>query len=258
MPDSKEKKPSLKSSFIRQLIVFSIFSVVLLVSLRFCMRNYTNHGESIEVADYRNMTIDEAKKLIKKKKLRYAIQDSTYNGDLPPGAIIDQNPRPESKVKKKRTIYFVVNTDNPPPVKMPDLIDNTLRQAELRLSNLGLSVGKKTYKPDLARDVVLEQYYNGKQIKAGAEILKGESIDLVLGDGFGNTTMSIPNLVGLDYAEAIITLNDFGLNVGKLVQEGNITDLNKAIVFEQNPASVVGQTLQKGASIDLYVSGIPN
>lgn len=251
----KVKKPSIGASFLRQLIAFAIFMVLLFLGLRFFMKTYTNHGQKIQVEDYRELSFEEATSLIKKNKLQYSIQDSTYNASLPPGTIIDQNPRPNSFVKKKRTVYLVVNSDSAPPVKMPDLIDNSLRQAELQLKNMGLKVGKVTYRPDIAK-AVLEQRYKGKKIKPGATILKGEAVDLVIGDGYGNTTMRIPNLVGLEYGEALITLNDAGLRVGNLHKQGNIADLNAALIIEQSPVSKPGMTLEQGQSIDLYVTGM--
>lgn len=253
MTDSTKttKKSSFKKSLIKNFLLFLLLVVLLIIGLRFFMKSYTQHGKHIVVEDYREMTILDAKKMIKEQKLQYSIQDSSYNSELPPGSIIDQNPKPNSSVKKKRTVYFVVNSSSAPPVKMPSLIDNSLRQAELQLGNLGLVLGKVTYRPDIA-NAVLEQRYNGKVIKPGVEILKGEKVDLVLGDGFGNTTMSVPNLLGLEYGEAVIALSDAGLRVGTLHKEGDIADLNSAVVFEQEPNS---GTLKQGQSIELYVTG---
>lgn len=222
------------------------------------MKSYTHHGQSITVPDFREASMEQVKSLVQQKKLRYVIEDSTYNPDLPAGRIIDQNPRPNSKVKQNRTIYFVVNSSTPPPVKMPDLIDNTLRQAELKISNLGLKVGKKIYQPDLAKDVVLQQMYKGKPIEPNQEILKGESIDLILGDGFGNTSMNIPDLVGLNYQEAMITLHDYGLKVGKVEKTESVGDVNRAIIYDQSPSSIDGQKLEQGSVIDIYLTALPN
>jgi len=251
------KKTSLKSSILKQALLFLLLVVLLLVGLRLFMKSYTQHGTQILVDDYREMTLSDAKQKIKKQKLQYSIQDSSYNAELAPGTIIDQNPKPNSAVKKKRTVYFVINSSSAPPVKMPNLIDNSLRQAELQLNNLGLKVGKVSYQPDIA-NAVLAQKYNGKVIKPGTEILKGQLVDLVIGDGFGNRTMIVPNLLGLEYAEALIAISDAGLRVGNLVKQGDITDLNSATIIEQVPTSSSGQTLRQGQSIDLYVIENPN
>lgn len=221
------------------------------------MKAYTNHGKTVIVPDFRKQTIVDSKKQLKKSRLNFAIEDSTYTSALPPGTIIDQNPRPNSTVKKNRTVYFVVNSSTPPPVKMPNLVDNSYRQASLKLNNIGLKVGKKIYKPDIARDAVLQQLHNGKPIAPGARILKGQTIDLVLGDGFGNTTMKVPDLVGLTYNEAILALHDSGLRPGQVIKTETVKSLEQSMIFDQSPASGSG-TLEMGQTVDLYLTDIPN
>lgn len=250
-----KEKPSIQSSFIRQLILFAAFIILLLVCFRLFMKAYTHHGQSISVPDFRQSTMTEVKQLAKKNDLKYVIEDSTFNGDLPPGYVLDQNPRPDSRVKQNRTIYLVINSSTPPPVRMPDLIDNSLRQATLKLENLGLKVGEITYAPDIAK-AVLEQRYKGKPIAPDEKVLKGENIDLVVGDGFGNTTMKIPDLVGLSYAEAKITLRDYGLNIGSIEKTNTVSNIDAAIVYEQSPSSTSGKTLEMGQSVDLYLTEI--
>lgn len=249
------KKPSIQTSFIRQLLFFAAFIILLLVCSRLFMRAYTHHGQSIPVPDFRQAKLKEVKKIANKNDLDYVIEDSAYNGDLPPGIVIDQNPRPNSQVKQNRTIYLVINSSTPPPVRMPDLIDNSLRQATLKLENMGLEVGEVTYVPDIAK-AVLEQHYNGKPIAPDSQIFKGEKIDLVVGDGFGNTTMQIPDLIGLSYAEAKITLRDYGLKVGEVNKTSSVSNADVAIVYEQVPSFTSGKTLEMGQSIDLFLTDI--
>ena len=68
-------------------------------------------------------------------------------------------------------------------VRIPNLIQKTYRQAVPTLKSLGLEPGEITYKPDLAKDMVLEIYCNGKKLNPGDKIFKSSKIDLVLGDG---------------------------------------------------------------------------
>lgn len=249
-------KPPLLRSFIRQILFLLLFVMLFFLALRLFMRAYTHHGKAMDVPNFKEMTLPEAKKLAKKNKLKVAIDDSIYQVDLLPGQIVDQNPKPESKVKKRRTIYFVINSTTPPQISMPNLVDNSYRQAKLRIENMGLVLGKKIYEPDIAKDVVLKQLHNGKPVEPGTTIAKGETIDLVLGDGFGNTTMRIPDVVGLGFAEAQISIQDAGLKVGTVHKTETVTNDKLAMVYEQSPASVAGQTLEKGQSIDLYITQV--
>ena len=57
------------------------------------------------------------------------------------------------------------------------------RNAEVVLKTMDLKVGDTLFRPDFARNAVLEQRMNGQLITAGTKIKKGSSITLVLGDG---------------------------------------------------------------------------
>jgi eukaryotic-like serine/threonine-protein kinase len=58
----------------------------------------------------------------------------------------------------------------------------------------GLTVGKLIYVPDIAVNNVLRQQYTGKDVKPGELIIRGESIDLVLGEGLSKQTTAVPDL----------------------------------------------------------------
>ena len=73
-------------------------------------------------------------------------------------------------------------------VAMPNLVDLPLRQAKALIESSGLEIGLLKYKPDLSIDVVLDQQYNGKNIREGDSIQKGSVIDLILGKGLSNQT----------------------------------------------------------------------
>ena len=136
---------------------------------------------------------------------------------------------------------------------MPNLIDVSQRQAEAILGSYGLKAGTITYKADLAKNAVLEMSMNGKPLKPGDEIPKGSTIDFVLGDGIGNTEVSIPNLVGLSYDEALFVLKGSGLTQGMVMYDSNVRDSSNAIVYKQSPAQGESINLKQGESIDLYL-----
>src|SRR3546814_9059496 len=55
----------------------------------------------------------------------------------------------------------------------------------------------RSYVADIARDVVLDVRYGGEELKAGQEIPKGSRINLILGNGMGDSEVLVPNVVGL-------------------------------------------------------------
>lgn len=231
-------------------ILLCVFSVYAVYSW---MGRITHHGESISVPDLRGMDLESLESFLENKSLKYQVIDSLFDGSKSGGTVLEQDPAPESKVKEGRTIYLTVNAATPPKVKMPDLIDVSYRQAEAILQTFGLKVGQLTYEPDLAKNAVLNQKYKGNSIKAGVEIFKGSSIDLVLGDGLGSTEVSVPHLIGLTKGEAMFVLKGSALNIGTVHYDAGTKDSTEALIYKQDPESGVSSNINQGDAIDIYL-----
>ena len=172
-----------KVFFIQLAIAIGII-IVLVFGIMKWLSFTTNHGEEITVPDLSKLSVEVAEEKLNALDLEYVLLDTTeYQKGYPKFSVVKQDPIAGSKVKQGRKIYIKVNSDAYRDVIMPDLIEQTLRQAEPTLLALGLELGEKTYKPYLGKDMVLEMRYNGKIIQAGDKIPKASKIDLVLGDG---------------------------------------------------------------------------
>lgn len=219
------------------------------------MNTYTRHGSSVSVPNLRGMHIDQLYEFLEFKNLNYKISDSTvFDLTKPPGTVIEQDPGPNEKVKENRTIYLSVTRAVPPGVKIPDLLDNSLRQAEAILRSYGLIRGQLIYKPDLAKNAILEIQINGRTVHQGEEVTKGTVIDLVLGDGFGNTKVAIPQLFNLSLDEALFVINASSLNVGAIVFDHAVKDSSNAKVYKQFPQHDADAVISQGESIDLFLT----
>jgi len=144
----------------------------------------TNHGVSIEVPDLSKLQLEEVDRVLDEKKLNRVVLDSAnYNPDYPKHSVIEQTPEAGKYVKEGRKIYLKLNPSGYPKIEMPDMIRSTSRQVIPMLNSMGFEVGEITYKPDIAKDVVLELRANGEKINPGDMVMKTTTIDLVLGDG---------------------------------------------------------------------------
>jgi len=162
------------------IVIVLVLGFVLLQWLSFS----TNHGEEITVPNLAKMTVEQAEEVLDNDDLDYVILDTTdFVAGYPKYSIVKQDPHAGAKVKKDRKIYLKVNAAGFSAVKVPDLIEQTLRQALPTLKALGLQEGSLTYKPYLGKDMVLEMRQNGKKLNPGDKVLKSSKIDLVLGDG---------------------------------------------------------------------------
>ncbi len=209
----------------------------------------TNHGESITVPDLEGVSIDELQEFLVERDLRYEVVDSVYAAEYPPLTVTRQFPKPGSKVKEKRKIYISLNSVNPPSTRMPDLIDKTLKNAELILKSYELVPGKILLKPDPFRNVI-DQLYEGESIEPNTPLPKGSVIDIVRGDGHGIRLFEMPDLRGLPLSEAKVIIRGNNLESGLVFNTDSI-DASIAVVVKQSPRQ--GLTVRVGRSIDLWV-----
>jgi eukaryotic-like serine/threonine-protein kinase len=246
-------------SFLRsRLFFYNLLAAVLILSIViFFLQNWlgaiTHHGESITVPDVRGMNMERLEKFMTANQLEYEIVDSLYETGRKPGVVIDQDPAPASKVKQGRTIYLTINASKPPKVKMPNLLDVSFRQAESILESYGLKVGEVIYRPDLAKNAVLDQTYHGRTILPGTEVFKGSRIDVVLGDGKGSTQVEVPTLIGLTLDEAIFVLRASSINLGTVQFDPGVRDTVNAKIYRQVPPENASAPLTTGESVSVFL-----
>jgi len=193
----------------------------------------------------------------KGKKIRYNVTDSVFYKELPRGTVVKQNPKQDSKVKVNRTIYITMNAMNPERIAMPTLTGVSLRQARAIIETNGLAFGKILYKPDIAVNNVLQQMLGDSIIDPGSMVVKGSTINLVLGNGLSQRTTVVPDLVGSDVSRAKGLLADRFLNYGAIVYDNSIAtaiDSLFAFVWKQNPPVEGEVRLQLGSSVDIWVT----
>jgi beta-lactam-binding protein with PASTA domain len=145
--------------------------------------SYTRHGESILVPNVKGLPLQQAKEEMIQKDLEVLVVDSNYVKEMPAGSVLEQNPDGDSKVKKGRTVYLIINTNSIPKVTIPDIIDNSsYRQAEARLRALGF----KMTEPELIegeKDWVYAVEYNVQNLSAGDKIPRESVLTLRIGAG---------------------------------------------------------------------------
>ena len=153
-------------------------------------------------------------------------------------------------MKAGRKIYITLNALTPPKVRMPNLVDGSIRNAQLVLKTYGLVLGKIKYVPDIAQNAVLKQFYNGKKIVENVWINKGTAIDLVVGAGLSNKTVKVPEVIGMHVEEATFLLLNAGLSVGSTVYK-QADSLMAGTVFRQIPNAQENSKI--GNTVDLWV-----
>lgn len=243
-----------KGFLIHLLLMVLLVAAIFIGFFNFYLPNSTDHGETVTVPDLNGMKLSEIESFLGSRDLRFAISDSSFSSDFPPLTVLSQNPVPGAKVKENRRIYLSINSMVPPTIEMPNLIDMSMKSAQMNLQSYGLVMGKVEYVPDLAQNAVLKQFHNGREIKSGQELPKGSVIDLTVGDGLGQNSFSVPDLTGMAIDEVEVLLIGQGLQVGsKIFVEDS--SLPRGQVVKQRPSADGDRKVRVGEQIDLWVAG---
>ena len=237
------------------LIAIGIIIALLFVVQR-GLNSYTRHGESITVPDLRGMSFEQVKNILGSKNLYWQVMDSVYDMSKPPLSIVDQNPKPNSKVKEGRTIYMTLNAVTAPTTEVPDLVGrSSYKYAKMQLESYGLKVGDPPiYKPDPHLNAVIGMQINGRSVSKKTKVPKGTVVDLILGDGLGSSRISVPYLLGMKYEDAEFKLKGYSLNIGSVVVEGGVSDTAGAVIVKQIPEYGPGKSIRMGEAIDLFLA----
>jgi len=218
---------------------------------------YTRHDSYVEVPNFNRLSFRQSLELAEDKDLRVEVVDSVFSLDMLPGTVVEQDPKPGTKVKKNRRILLIVNAMMPQKVAFPNIEGVSLRQAVAVLEADGLMVGKISYMPDIATHIVLSSKWKGKKINAGDIIYKGSYVDLTLGNAGSLKDVVVPNVTGLKLREARKQITLSYLNTGKIYYDKTVQtgeDSLNCVVFKQRPAAAENVTLPMGSGVDLWLT----
>lgn len=245
-------KESIKKIAIHLGLVFLSVTVLSFIFLKIYLPSYTNHGQTVTVPNLEGYGVEELEEFLSERDLSYEVNiDSGFNAEAKPFAVLKQNPKPDSKVKRGRKIYVTLNARTAPLIKMPNLVNSPLKNAQEILGNIGLVRGEIIYVPDIGTNVVLEQKYRGRNISEGFEIPKGSQVDLVVGDGLGNQSLDVPSLTGLDEVDAEFLIIGSGLRMGNInyIETDSVA---AGVIIKQMPPA--GATVKTGEQIHIWIS----
>ncbi|MFY8066979.1 MAG: PASTA domain-containing protein [Flavobacterium sp.] len=172
-----------RTFFIQAFLAIAIVVVFTFLVIQF-LDFRTNHGQEIKVPDLSKMKLEIAEEKLNELDLEVFLLDTVeFNADFPPFTILEQDPKAGSLVKDGRKVYVKLNAGEFTDITIPEFKDKTFRQISATIKSLTLKEGKITYKPHIAKDIVLQIYQNGRRLRAGDKVKKNSTLDFVLGDG---------------------------------------------------------------------------
>jgi beta-lactam-binding protein with PASTA domain len=212
----------------------------------------TNHGEAIVVPDLKNLSLEDAKGALDKAGLDYEVSDSQFVADAKPLSIINNYPRSGAYVKSNRKIFLTVAAISAPLVKLPNIIGRSSLSAQNQLLSSGLQFAGEEKVPALEENTILKVKLGNRELQPGDEVPKGSKITFVVGDGYADQKIDMPDLTGMDQDEADIFLSGIGLTVGQIITEPSSAPAGT--VIRQRPSAGADSKIRLGAPVDLWIS----
>ena len=243
------KSNTLGGLFLHLVLAAAVLIVLSVLYFYAYLPHITNHGESITVPSVEGLPITKVEDFLADHDLRYEVNDSSYSAEYPPLTVLKQYPAAGAKVKENRKIFVSVNRKNPPTVKMPDLIDGSLTNAEAVLGGSELKRGKIRLVSGPFLNVVKEMQIDGNKVVPGVLVPKGTMVDLVVMDG-GSNKLPTPNVLGFNYEDAKVNILGSNLNLGDVTLVGDTTDL-RPVILKQKPTP--GEVIMVGDVVDVWI-----
>ncbi len=231
-----------------------LFLIAIVAVDKFLLPIYTSSGKETTVPNVKNMTYDEAERVLGTVHLK-AIRSYNvrYLPDVPADFVIDQVPAPASTVKPNRNVYLVLNRKDKPSYAIPDLTGRPEDEARQVLGRLGMTVSEVQIR------AVSKSEEDGRVISQSVPpnvtLVTGSAVSLIVGkleqEPAGMKRVVVPDVLGmsLDQARSMIIQN--GLVVGKITYEKS-TLLVPNTVISQKPGA--NSFAQAGQTVDMTVA----
>lgn len=153
------------------MVIIVMVAVIGLVIVFLWLNIFTRHGEWESVPEVENMSFTNAINTLHARGFRTDIRDSVYNDEITPGFVVEQFPKPGSKVKPGRKIFLYINAVQPRELIID--ADNSgdgealkgysLRQGLAKLEELGFKKVNVVKIPG-ENDRIIRLLANGKTI----------------------------------------------------------------------------------------------
>lgn len=207
-------------------------------------------GKEVVVPYIVGMQDKDANKELKGLGLKMNVVGEDFSEEFEANEIMSQNPGKGQTVKEGREIKVIISKGLE-MLTVPDVKGKSQSDAELTLRNEGLTRGDidEQYDSKYESGLVISQ-----NPRAGDEVEKGTSVDLLISKGQRPERVTMPNLIGLDLEKAKAKLEEKNLSAGDIKrQESN--EYFKNQVIDQDTAA--GVLVDEQTSINLVVSSGP-
>jgi serine/threonine-protein kinase len=202
-------------------------------------------GGNIEVPDLTGLTIEQATTALEEEGLVLGESEliPDESGQTAENTIYEQDPAAGERASEGDAIDVVVNGSESSEV--PDLVGLTEAEAVTAINDAGLTLDRteREFNPEVEAGIVYEQ-----TPAAGSEVPMETPVTILVSKG--TETAAVPNVVGLQEAQATQALQDAGFQVAR--EEEFNDSVAAGVVSAQNPSA--GVNTETGTTVTITVS----
>lgn len=199
--------------------------------------------KTVEIPDFCGLSVEN---LTREEWLDVDIE-YRYDENTPAGVVFSQTPTAGSRrrLHEGTCQVTVVVSLGRESILLPHMAGRDVYEVATELRNLGLIVNTVVKPSPREAGRVLES-----EPRAGESVPKGTTVTLTVSQGEKQSTVRVPQLVGLSRSDALIRLWLCQLNVGEVIEVPS--DAPAGTVFRQSHAE--GTVVLPGTKITIYIS----
>ena len=250
-PTQEEKNKPNQNKKKRKIWPFILLLLAIIASGIYYVKS--SNSNMVQVPTVLNLSEDEAVEILEDKNLKANISRYAQSNNYEPGKVMEQDPGPKTKVKKNSTINLVISEGR--EVKVPDLSGMTLDQAEEKLKELDLELGKTStdFSESVKKDTIIDQEpRKNEKVQAGSEV----DVTVSLGKEEPDIeNVKVPNFVGEYEEDAINIAVENKLTVGNITYKYSDKYEKDVVMSQSIPANT---QVAENSTIDFVVSNGKN
>jgi eukaryotic-like serine/threonine-protein kinase len=204
---------------------------------------YFASQQMVVVPDVTGMPSAQAQSAITSAELKFVSTGQVPSGSIASGNVVSEDPTAGTRVRRGSQVGVTVSTGKP-VAAAPSVTGLDLQNASDQIVSAGLVVGKVTSKtdPTFPANTVISQ-----SPTAGAEVVAGSAVDLVL--SAGKAMVTVPDVRGMTQDAATTKLQGLKMVVDVAT---TYSTQPKGVVINQGPAA--GTNVPAGSTVTLSVS----
>ncbi len=208
---------------------------------------FVRQGWEVSVPDLSGMPQKEAEEKLQKLGLSLEVGAQISDTTVPIGVVVSQTPLPGSIIKRGKNVRVGISSGGK-IVILSDLSGLTLRQARIKLEDMGLVMGDLLFQEagELPENQVVRTLP-----PAGSKLALGKPVTLFISQKVSTDSVLVPNLVGKSMPEGLTILKEMYLELESVKFKVDKEILPGTIISQSLEP---GQRVEKGSQIDLVVS----